>query len=92
MRRAVLPGLKHADAVGGLVAAAQRVLSAWERVGISPQPFAASLYGARSRHGVGERRMAILKGSLHESDQIVRDVRTKIELMPQEATASFATA
>ncbi|KMY85835.1 Transcriptional regulator RutR of pyrimidine catabolism (TetR family) [Candidatus Paraburkholderia calva] len=31
-------------------------------------------------------------GSLHESDQIVWDVRTKIERMPQEATVSFATA
>lgn len=31
-------------------------------------------------------------GSLHESAQIVRDVRTDMELMPQEGTASSATA
>jgi hypothetical protein len=29
-------------------------------------------------------------GSLHESDQIVRDLRTEMELTLQEATASFA--
>ncbi|WP_060721748.1 DedA family protein [Azospirillum thiophilum] len=31
-------------------------------------------------------------GSLHESDQIVRDLRTEMELMLQGATASFAMA
>jgi len=38
------------------------------------------------------RAFARIMGSLHESDQIVRDMRTKMELMPQVGTVSAATA
>ncbi|PGH55948.1 hypothetical protein CRT60_22120 [Azospirillum palustre] len=36
--------------------------------------------------------LALMGGALHESDQIVRDARTKIELIPQVGTVSSATA